>query len=95
MSEMHGQPCEVKKCRKPGEVHHIISRARGGPDLPWNLMALCPLHHIGEWHGKGVGYMLESYPELNKNLSDRGFNWDPQFKKLWPPAWWRLEKAGR
>lgn len=27
------------------ELHHLASRARGGPNEAWNLCALCPAHH--------------------------------------------------
>lgn len=26
-------------------VHHIKRRSQGGTDDPWNLVALCPVHH--------------------------------------------------
>lgn len=31
--------------QKPYELHHLISKARGGPDEAWNLCPLCPDHH--------------------------------------------------
>ena len=27
------------------ELHHLISKARGGPNEAWNLAPLCPAHH--------------------------------------------------
>lgn len=90
LRSLHGQKCQIESCRKPGEVHHIIPRSRLGPDLPFNLMTLCSHHHIGEWHGKGIPFMLETYPELLPFLEKRGFEWWPTFDgsgKLIPPEW--------
>lgn len=28
------------------EVHHIIFRSHGGPDVDWNLITLCKEHHM-------------------------------------------------
>lgn len=39
-----GGPCRL--CGKvPYELHHLLSRARGGPDEAWNLAPLCDKHH--------------------------------------------------
>jgi hypothetical protein len=39
-----GGPCRL--CgRTPYELHHLLSRARGGPDTFWNLVPLCVAHH--------------------------------------------------
>lgn len=39
-----GGPCRL--CGNvPYELHHVLSKARGGPDAPWNLLALCRDHH--------------------------------------------------
>jgi 5-methylcytosine-specific restriction endonuclease McrA len=39
-----GGPCRL--CgRTPYELHHLLSRARGGPDTFWNLVPLCAQHH--------------------------------------------------
>lgn len=89
LRERHGHQCEIEGCQKPGEVHHIIPRSRLGPDLPWNLMNLCSRHHIGEWHGKGVKFMIETYPDLIENLRARGFEYEIVFGKafLFKPDW--------
>jgi len=94
LRQLHGRKCEISSCVKAGEVHHIITRSRGGPDVPWNLMTLCPLHHRGEWHDKGVRFMLDTYPELIKNLYDRGFQWEPHFGKLFPPTVFKTMSKG-
>ena len=41
-----GGPCRL--CGgMPYMLHHVLSRARGGPDLPWNLVPLCrQCHHL-------------------------------------------------
>lgn len=40
-----GGPCRL--CgHVPYELHHLLSKARGGPDEAWNLVALCKAHHL-------------------------------------------------
>ena len=39
-----GGPCRLCGDR-PYELHHLLSRARGGPDQAWNLVPLCNRHH--------------------------------------------------
>jgi len=47
--------CQVPGCsRHACHAHHIIPRSRGGSDEPWNLVALCALHHLVGVHG---GYL--------------------------------------
>lgn len=45
LEEAHRPYCEV--CGRPGptQSHHIIPKAAGGPDIPENLIALCPACH--------------------------------------------------
>jgi hypothetical protein len=39
--------CQVPGCsRRACHAHHIVPRSRGGSDEPWNLVALCALHHL-------------------------------------------------
>lgn len=40
--------CGICECSGPAalyDVDHIVPRCHGGPDLPWNLWALCLQHH--------------------------------------------------
>jgi len=47
--------CQVPGCSRPvAHVHHIIPRAQGGADDPWNLVSLCVAHHL---HGIHDGYI--------------------------------------
>jgi hypothetical protein len=47
--------CMVPGCsHRASHSHHIISRARGGTDDPWNLVSLCAFHHLRCIHG---GYL--------------------------------------
>lgn len=73
--------CEA--CGKPpiSECHHIITKARLGPDLSWNLMALCHQHHM-EWHDQPLSRFFQRFPHIIPKLVDRGFFWDDTFKKL-------------
>jgi hypothetical protein len=44
--------CQVPGCtRRACHAHHIVPRSRGGSDDPWNLVALCALHHLVGIHG--------------------------------------------
>lgn len=57
-----GGRCEIPGCTTPPftmkngvkyvEVHHIITLAEGGPDVPENVACLCPNHHREIHHGK-------------------------------------------
>lgn len=47
--------CQVPGCsRRAVHAHHIIPRAHGGTDAPWNLVGLCAAHHLFGIHG---GYL--------------------------------------
>jgi hypothetical protein len=42
----HGGLCAVPGCtRRARHLHHIVFRSRGGPDRPWNTVAVCWAHH--------------------------------------------------
>ena len=40
-----GGRCEVCHTLAPLDAHHILKRSQGGPDVLWNLVALCRPHH--------------------------------------------------
>ncbi|HEY1617032.1 MAG TPA: DUF222 domain-containing protein [Streptosporangiaceae bacterium] len=50
-----------RRCAFPGcrqrpqacQVHHVIPRSRGGPTALWNLVLLCPFHHLIAIHRRG------------------------------------------
>jgi hypothetical protein len=47
--------CQVPGCsRRAAHAHHVVPRWRGGPDEPWNLVAVCACHHLRGLHG---GYL--------------------------------------
>lgn len=77
---MANKPCFI--CGKKGEIHHIIPKNALGPDLPFNLINLCPLHHRGEWHDKGVKFFLNKHPQMLEELSKRGFEVLESFGKV-------------
>jgi 5-methylcytosine-specific restriction endonuclease McrA len=83
--------CEACGSRPPSEVHHIITRARLGPDFAWNLMPLCTKHHR-LWHDKPLSEFLEQFPHMHTKLFERGFLWEPTFKKL-IPDWTKVSLA--
>ncbi|HEX5137884.1 MAG TPA: HNH endonuclease signature motif containing protein [Planctomycetota bacterium] len=50
-----GGLCAVPGCSRAAvHVHHIVFRSSGGPDEPWNGVALCAVHHL---HGIHLGYL--------------------------------------
>lgn len=73
--------CESCGAPPKSECHHIITRGRMGPDVLWNLMALCFTCHQF-WHNKPTSEFFEKFPHMIKNLLDRGFIWENHFKKL-------------
>lgn len=47
-----GALCRVPGCSRPADhVHHVVSRAAGGPLEPWNETSLCAIHHLRGVHG--------------------------------------------
>lgn len=48
--------------------HHIQTRARGGPDVPENILLICPVHH--EWlhrhqnEAHRLGWLRHSWEEM-------------------------------
>lgn len=38
-------PCRICGQQPPNELHHLYSRARGGDDVPENLVPLCTVCH--------------------------------------------------
>ena len=52
--------CEA--CGFPSEqLHHILSRRSGGPDIEWNWMALCACCHAN-FHQLGRFSFARRYP---------------------------------
>ena len=42
----HGGLCAVPGCTRPArDLHHIIFRSKGGPDVAVNCLAVCKFHH--------------------------------------------------
>lgn len=77
-------PCQACHSSSLVECHHIVTRARQGPDLEWNLMPLCVYCHR-YWHDQGKSEFFRKFPAMIRDLLDRGFFWDDHFKKLIPP----------
>ncbi len=48
--QMAGEPCERCELRPGTQIHHKISRAQGGDDVPANFEWLCVYCHT-EQHG--------------------------------------------
>jgi hypothetical protein len=57
-----------RRCAFPGcrqrpqacQVHHVIPRSRGGPTALWNLVLLCPFHHLIAIHRRGWKLVLNA-----------------------------------
>jgi hypothetical protein len=48
--------CQVPGCSRAADHrHHLRFRSRGGPDAPWNEIAVCAIHHLRCIHR---GYVL-------------------------------------
>ena len=58
----------MSRCQAPGcsclakHGHHVWWRSRGGPDEPWNILPLCPFHHLVVVHG-GIAEVLGRVPD--------------------------------
>jgi hypothetical protein len=82
----HAKLCAACGCR-PSDPCHIRSRGAGGPDLPWNIIALCRTHHT-EQHKIGWDRMMRKYPQVRMFMIQNG--WTKLNGRLWNPG---LEKS--
>ncbi len=74
--------CAFPGCRqRPAacQVHHLIPRSRSGPTALWNLVLLCPFHHliaIHRWGWKLVlnadGTTIATSPDETRTLHSHG-----------------------
>lgn len=76
--------CELCKCegfRTVGgaiflETHHVLPLCEGGPDVPWNVVAICPNDHRRAHYGEDsddlferlIEFLCEQYPEAKEKL---------------------------
>ena len=75
--------CEV--CGHPAEeLHHLITRKSGGPDEPWNWLALCRYCHAG-FHSIGRYSFALRYPQVYDKIKSvcekMGRTFDKEGKK--------------
>ena len=65
---------------RPVDVHHLMSRKAGGPDLDWNL---CPLkrEYHNEIHNGGKARMAKKYEKFKQFLILKGWYLCPVRKK--------------
>jgi hypothetical protein len=67
---VRGLPCLV--CLTvPVDAHHVSSVGAGGGDTWDNVMPLCREHHQ-QWHSRGPGFMMKSYPTIRYWLEGAG-----------------------
>jgi len=66
---MNAHPdCEA--CGFPSEeLHHVLSRASGGPDDEYNWLALCKADHI-LFHAMGRASFCKRYPHLEAKVCE-------------------------
>ena len=61
--------CEACHLIDAQEVHHILTRASGGPDENWNFLALCKYDHNG-FHDQGRRSFAERFPHLADKIKE-------------------------
>ena len=71
-------PCEISG-NKANDIHHIISRGRGGKDRIENLMALTRENHLK--YGDKNKYMIDLLFIHEKKLQAKGVEYDKQWFK--------------
>ncbi len=71
----HNKPCEICGTSQGVVGHHIKTKKSGGPDVPNNLIALCPNHH-SEIHMIGNRSFMTKYPKFVFSLKSRGWQID-------------------
>lgn len=80
LQEVRGEPCAVCFREGPSDPHHIKTRGAGGPDRPWNLIAVCREHH-SQIHNEGILSLWEKFPFFRARLKRMG--WELVNGKLW------------
>ena len=55
----------------PVDAHHITSKGAYGDDVESNLIPLDRKCH-SMWHTKGIGYMINNYPQIRRWLREKG-----------------------
>lgn len=74
--------CEACGLNKTSEAHHIITKAKLGPDLPFNVMSLCHDDHMF-WHDQPLSKFFAKFPHIVSNLEKRGFIIETVFGKTY------------
>lgn len=54
------------------ETHHVVPLSESGPDVVWNIVAICPndhrMAHYGaerdQWQTRMISYLADTYPEI-------------------------------
>jgi hypothetical protein len=74
--------CAFPGCATPGtccDIHHIVTRSRGGPTALWNLVPLCVFHHLVAIHRWGWSLALNpdgtttaASPDRSRTLHSHG-----------------------
>ena len=72
--------CAIAECGSVYrlEVHHILPRARGGPNTAGNLVTLCWWHHHVAVHRRGMRIDPQSPPGRRRLLPARHRNYNHQ-----------------
>ena len=63
------QVCEACNLIETQEIHHVLSRATGGPDEAWNFLALCKSDHY-LYHQMGRRSFAERFPHLADKIKE-------------------------
>ena len=78
-----GQPDQFVRCERTGnkavDIHHIISRGRGGEDRIENLMALTRHQHAE--YGDKNQYIFQLLLDHEQAMKDAGVKYDQQYMK--------------
>lgn len=61
--------CEACNIIEAQEVHHILTRATGGPDENWNFLALCRADHM-IFHQLGRRAFAQRFPALAQKIEE-------------------------
>lgn len=82
---IRGSPCIACGAPPRSDVSHIRSRGAGGPNVPWNMIPFCRLHHVQQ-HQVGWNILMRCYPRVRARLLELG--WQPGLteKALWHPG---------
>jgi hypothetical protein len=81
-------------CKGEVAAHHMITRARKGPDEHWNLMPLCFYHHLIQLPSLGFTTFVEIH-DLSEYMIKKGWEFNDYTQRWINQEWNEREIDGK